>query len=185
MATSGKAKRGTRSARARSTKKSAAGKAGSRGKAGRRAKSRPVARATTARRAAAKRPRTASASPRIDPLRTLADRIVAVTVQPDDEAILALYAADVESSEPGQPPMVGLDALKQKFEMWRAMTSSASFRPRNVAICGNTILVEWEGTVTLAANGKTVAMNEVAIHEIADGRIVRERYYYDPAQLQG
>src|ERR1044072_6021262 len=129
MATS-KAKSGTRSARARSTKKPAARKTVSRAKAGR-TKSKPSARGTATRRVATKRPRRAATSPRIDPVRALADRIVAVTVEHDDAAVLALYADGVESTEPGQTPMMGLDSIKQKMEMWRAMTTSASFRPRN------------------------------------------------------
>jgi len=80
--------------------------------------------------------------------------------------------------------MVGIEAIKQKFRMWRGMTSDASFRPRAVMVDGNTIMIEWEGTVTLAANGKTVKLDEIAIHEIRSGKIARERFYYDPAALR-
>ena len=45
-------------------------------------------------------------------MRALAQRIIDVTLADDDEAILALYADDIESSEAGQPPQVGLDALR-------------------------------------------------------------------------
>ena len=37
----------------------------------------------------------------------VAKRIVDVSLGHDDEAILALYAPDIESSEAGQPPAVG------------------------------------------------------------------------------
>lgn len=117
-------------------------------------------------------------------LRALAQRIVDVTVANDDEAMLALYAHDVESREAANPPMVGLAALREKFAAWRAMVSDAAFLPRSVVADGHTVVVEWSGRVTLAATGRVVELNEVAIHEIEHGKIVRERFYYDPALLQ-
>jgi ketosteroid isomerase-like protein len=138
----------------------------------------PKSRAKPARRPAAK-PKTRK--PAADDMRALARRIVAVTLANDDEATLALYAADVESSEPGQPPLRGVDALRQKFTGWRNMVSEAHFEPRRVCVDGNTIVVEWDGRATLAGSGKTVAMHEVAIHEIRDGKIAREAYFYDPS----
>jgi len=99
----------------------------------------------------------------------------------DDEGAFALYAADVESIEPGQPPMHGIDAIRQKFAGWRSMVSSARFEPRRVCVDGDTIVIEWLGDVTLAASGKHVRLHEVAIHELHDGRIARELFFYDPS----
>jgi ketosteroid isomerase-like protein len=117
-------------------------------------------------------------------LRALAQRIVDVTVANDDEAALALYAADVESREASNPPMVGIDAIREKLKMWRGMVSDAAFAPRSVVADGKTIVIEWDGRVTLAASGRVVELNEVAVHEIEHGRIARERFYYDPSLLQ-
>ena len=116
-------------------------------------------------------------------LRALARRIVAVTTANDDEATLALYASDVESKEQGQPPMHGIDGIRQKFVGWRNMVSAAHFEPRRVVVDGNTIVIEWVGEVTLAASGKQAQLHEVAIHEIVDGKIKREAYFYDPSTL--
>lgn len=118
-------------------------------------------------------------------LRGFAQRIVDVTIANDDAATLALYSADVESKEANNPASVGLDAIKEKFAMWRGMTSDATFTPRTVVVDGSTIMIEWEGRVTLAASGRVVDMLEVAVHEIRNGRIVKERFYYDPSVLQG
>jgi len=118
-------------------------------------------------------------------LRELAQRIVDLTVANDDDASLALYGDSVESQEANNPPSVGLEAIKQKFAMWRGMVSDAAFTPRSVIADGNTIVIEWRGRVTLAASGRVAEMNEVAVHEIAGGKIVKERFYYDPAVLQG
>ena len=117
-------------------------------------------------------------------LRAFARRIVAVTQSNDDEATLALYADDVESTEQGQQPMRGLDSIRQKFAGWRSMVSDARFEPRRVCVDGNTIVIEWVGDVTLTASGKQARLHEVAIHEIRDGKIAREAYFYDPGALQ-
>jgi len=139
------------------------------------AKKKPASRARKTARAAA--PRSS------DAVRTLARRIVALTTANDDEATLALYAADVESTEQGQPPMRGIDSIRQKFAGWRNMVSEAHFEPRRVCVDGNTIVIEWVGSVTLAASGKQAQLHEVAIHEIRNGKIAREAYFYDPSSL--
>lgn len=117
-------------------------------------------------------------------LRALAQRIVDATLANDEAAMLALYAPNVESCEAGNPPSHGVEALKQKFAGWRAMVTDSAFLPRSVCADGKTILIEWDGRVTLAASGRVAELREVAVHEIENGRIVRERFYYDPAALQ-
>jgi ketosteroid isomerase-like protein len=118
-------------------------------------------------------------------LRELAQRIIDITIANDEPGMLALYAHDVESKEATNPASVGLDAIKEKFKMWQSMVSDATFTPVSVLADGNTIAIEWSGRVTLAASGRLVEMDEVAVHEIRDGKIVKERFYYDPAVLQG
>lgn len=121
---------------------------------------------------------------RNEALRALAQRIVDLTVANRDEESLALYADNVESREASNPPMVGVDAIREKFRMWRGMVTDAAFLPRSVVADGKTIVIEWDGRVTLAASGRVAELNEVAVHEIEHGKIVRERFYYDPAVLQ-
>jgi ketosteroid isomerase-like protein len=151
---------------------------------------RSVKRATGKKRAAPKRaaPKRAGAQSKArrggTDLRAFARRIVDVTRSNDDDATLALYAADVESTEQGQPPMRGIDSIRQKFAGWRSMVSDSHFEPRRVCVDGNTIVIEWVGDVTLNASGKRAQLHEVAIHEIRDGKIVREAYFYDPGTLR-
>jgi len=116
-------------------------------------------------------------------MRALARRIIEGTLANDDEAMLALYASNVESSEAGQPAEVGLDALRAKFAGWRSLTSDTAFEPRRVCVDGNVIMIEWIGRVTLAATGRHAELREVAVHEIENGKIVREAFYYNPAAL--
>jgi ketosteroid isomerase-like protein len=162
-----------------------------RGKARPKAKARPRARARVAagkgkRNPAAKAkaaPARRAAAP-IHPVRALAQRIVDLTLQQADEESLALYADNVVSVEPGMPPMTGIDAIRQKFTMWRGMVSASSWDARNVWVDGNAIIIEWVGKVTLAASGREAELAEIAIHEIDNGKIARERFYYDPRALQ-
>ncbi len=118
-------------------------------------------------------------------MRALAQHIVDLSLGHDDEAILGLYAPTIESSEAGQPPAVGLDALRAKFAGWRSMTSDSVFEPRRVLVDGNVIVIEWLGRVTLAASGRQVELREVAVHEIKNGKIAREAFFYNPAALAG
>ena len=179
-------------AKARGTKKKVVAKARPKKTAPKRKKAAPKpkkaasSRAVRAKRPAARRvaPAGRPPAPRPDPVRELAKRIIDVTLANDDDATLALYADTVESVERGAPTMTGIEALKQKFAMWRGMTSSAQFRVRKVTVDGNTIMIEWEGDVTLSPSGKQVLLEEVAVHEIENGKIARERFYYDPSVMQ-
>jgi ketosteroid isomerase-like protein len=138
---------------------------------------RPVSRQAT------RSPAARVAAPASNPVRQLAQRIVDLTINHDDEGSYALYAADVQSLEPGQPATAGIEAIKQKFAGWHAMAPQATWRARSVMVDGNTIAIEWEGDVTFAT-GKQAVLNEVAIHEVENGKIVRERFYYDRTALQ-
>lgn len=168
----------------RKTKKPAA--KGRRSTTAKRVATKPARRTQTTKKPAAKRAKPAARA--ADPqaaMRALARHIVGVSLGGDDEAILALYAPDVESKEATQPPTVGIDALRAKFAGWRSMTSDASFEPRRVVVDGNVIVIEWVGRVTLAASGRQAELHEVAIHEIRNGKIAREAFFYDPAALAG
>jgi ketosteroid isomerase-like protein len=118
-------------------------------------------------------------------MRALAQHIIDVSLSHDDEAILALYADDVESIEAGQPAASGIEALRAKFAGWRSMTTDNVFEPRRVVVDGNVIVIEWVGRVTLAASGRQAELHEVAVHEIRNGKIAREAFFYDPAALAG
>jgi ketosteroid isomerase-like protein len=147
-----------------------------------RVKAKPARRKPAARKLAG--PKTApAAAPAVNPLRELARRIVDLTIRHDDEGAFALYAPNVQSVEVGQPPTFGIEAIRQKFAGWRAMAPQSTWRARTVCVDGNTIVIEWEGDVTFAT-GKQATMREVAIHEIENGKIARERFYYDRTALQ-
>lgn len=161
------------------TKKDKSGKAGKAGKA-KSAANEAGAKKKASPEKGAKKP----AAAKKNPLRALAQRIIGITTANEEEGIFDLYADHVESIEMNMPPMVGLDALRTKFEGWNNMVAEPEFVATNVWVDGNTIVIEWVGNVTLKATGKQAQLREIAIHEIEDGKIVRERYYYDPGALQ-
>jgi ketosteroid isomerase-like protein len=76
----------------------------------------------------------------------------------------------------------GYAGLEEKMKGWEQMTSSMVANPRNVWTGKNTICIEWDSTVT-TRDGRTVKLVEVAVHEIKNGKIQSERYYYNPAAL--
>jgi ketosteroid isomerase-like protein len=170
----------TKSRKTKPTRTKAVKRAVARRKPTTTAKRKPAAKKRPAARGAAGRRGTSGAGAAT---RAFAQRIIDATLVDRDEDILALYAEQIESSEAGQPPAVGLDALRAKYAGWRGMTSDTHFEPHRVVVDGNVIVIEWIGRVTLATSGRQVEMREVAVHEIENGKIVREAFYYNPAVL--
>ena len=97
--------------------------------------------------------------------------------------MLSLYADSIESQEMGEAPTYGIEALKKKLERFNKRASSQRWHARNLWVDGQTVIVEWEAQLTLRPGGRKVVLNELAIHEIRNGQIVRERFYYDPRLL--
>ena len=156
-------------AKKRSSKKPAA-----RGKGARRA---PLKKKTGVKKAA---PKKAAASG----IEALAKKIVRMSQGPTFGAaeIRALYNPDCVSIEANGGTAVGYAGLEEKMKGWEQMTASMVSKPRNVWTGRNTICIEWDSTVT-TRDGRTVQLRETAIHEIKNGKIQSERYYYDPASL--
>jgi ketosteroid isomerase-like protein len=139
---------------------------------------------TTTRRA---KPR-ATAGPKgaatVSDLRRIARAIVTSTSVHDEKRMQSLYADSVESQEAGQMPTYGIEAIKQKTDQWNKMVSDVRWHARNLWCDGQTIIIEWEAQITMRPGNKKVLLNEIAIHEVRSGKIVRERFYYDPTLLR-
>jgi ketosteroid isomerase-like protein len=146
------------------------------------ARGKSVRRAPAKKKAAAKKaaPKKAAASG----LEALAKKIVRMSQLPSFGAaeIRELYNPDAVSVEASGATSVGYAGLEEKMKGWEQMTSSMVSTPRNVWTGRNTICIEWDSTVT-TRDGRTVKLQETAVHEIKNGRIQSERYYYNPAAL--
>ena len=97
------------------------------------------------------------------------------------EALQEFYAEDATMQENGQPARVGLAAL---IENERRMLSRARFHVRRAdsyVAQGDRVAINWVFELTIDGVGR-VRMDEIAYQQWRDGKIVRERFYYDPAQ---
>jgi len=143
----------------------------------------------TAGKAKKTKPRAAAPSPKGAPsladLRRIARSIVTATSVSDEKRMLSLYADSFESEEAGQLPTYGIEAIKQKNEQWNKMISDAKWHARNLWADGQTIIIEWEAQLTLRPGNRKALFRELAVHEVRNGKIVRERFYYDPSILGG
>jgi ketosteroid isomerase-like protein len=122
-----------------------------------------------------------SAKPVKPGVEALARKIVRATSQPDFPFV-TLYAVDCTSAEPMGEPARGHAGLEEKNARWAQMQSSSKWTSRNVWTGKDTICIEWDGEVTLR-DGRVVQLHEIAVHEIKDGKIQNERYYYNPMAL--
>jgi ketosteroid isomerase-like protein len=158
-------------------------------KARKRPSKKPARAQKVARRAPAKKKsaaKKATAKPKAPPpgLEGLARKIVRMSQGPSFGAaeIRELYNPDAVSVEANGGTSQGYAGLEQKMKGWEQMTSGMVSKPRNVWTGRNTICIEWDSTVTMR-DGRTVQLHEVAVHEIKNGKIQSERYYYNPAAL--
>lgn len=97
------------------------------------------------------------------------------------EAFEKYYADDVEMQENESPPRKGKEANRKFEQEW--MESIKEFHGaevKAVAVEGDTAIIEWFMDFTLK-DGKRKKMSEVAVQQWKDGKIVREKFYYDSA----
>ena len=114
-------------------------------------------------------------------IEALARKIVRVTQNPANFKLKDLYAEECISCEPGSgAPAEGLEALENKFNAWMAMCEEQTWKAVHVWAKGHTIAIQWEAEVKLR-DGRSVQLNEVAVHEVKGGKIVAERFFYDPS----
>jgi ketosteroid isomerase-like protein len=146
--------------------------------------SKKAARGKSARRAPARKKKAAPKKAAGSSLEALAKKIVRMsqgsTFGPDE--IRALYNPDASSTEANGGTSTGYAGLEEKMKGWSQMAAAMVSKARNVWTRGNTICIEWDSTVTMH-DGRTVRLNEIAVHEIKNGKIQSERYYYNPAAL--
>lgn len=99
------------------------------------------------------------------------------------EAIERFYADGAIMQENRQPPTVGKAAnlarelaFGDSVERWHEVTA------RSIAVDGDQVLIEWVFEYT-TREGQRIRMEEVAQQTWRDGKIVRERFFYDSATL--
>jgi SnoaL-like domain len=151
-------------------------------KAKKRSSKKPARAKKAAKRAPAKKK--AAAKPAGSGLEALAKKIVRMTQVPNFGAaeVAALYTPDCTSTEASGQTVTGHAGLEEKLKGWDQIQSGTVWKPRNVCIGKNSICIEWDSTVTMR-DGRTLQLREVGVHEIKNGKIHRERFYYNPMDL--
>jgi len=100
------------------------------------------------------------------------------------EAIEEFYAAHASMQENELPPRMGRDALvaHEKAVLSRARSvTSECVRP--VFANGDHVVIRWVFLFE-AGDGTKTRMDELAYQRWEGDRIVEEKFYYDPRQLQ-
>ncbi|WPU92685.1 nuclear transport factor 2 family protein [Mucilaginibacter sabulilitoris] len=98
------------------------------------------------------------------------------------EAINELYADNIVSHEPKGTPMElteGKNAVLDKTNQWYAMVEE--YHGGSISdpiVSGNFFSCAMDMDVTYKGMGRS-EMNEIAVYEVKDGKIVSERFHYD------
>jgi hypothetical protein len=98
------------------------------------------------------------------------------------EALQRFYHPAAIVWENQQKSRVGLDALIENEHLVLNAFSEVNGRARQVVVDGDQVAIHWHFEFTNDA--ARVSLDEVALQQWADGKIVHERFYYDPAQLR-
>ncbi|HLH02250.1 MAG TPA: nuclear transport factor 2 family protein [Bryobacteraceae bacterium] len=115
----------------------------------------------------------------------IADGIVKLCSQGKfEEATKTFYSPDIVSIEAGAPPgqsreSRGLQAVLAKGEWWGANHDVHSCKVEGPLVAGSHFAVVFRLDVTFKPENRRFQMDEVAIYKVADGKIVREEFFYD------
>jgi hypothetical protein len=100
------------------------------------------------------------------------------------EAIQEFYAEDASMQENNDPPRVGLAALLEREKQFlNSIQQMHVSRADSFLVDGDRAAINWIFEIT-DGEGKRRRLNEVAYQLWQAGKIIRERFYYDPAQRQ-
>jgi hypothetical protein len=102
-----------------------------------------------------------------------------------EEAIKNLYSKDAESIEPAKAAaqgwethIKGLDKFFEKGEKWRSMTETFhGVTVTDPIVIGNQIALGMTMDVTMKGRPRN-NFEEIAVYEVADGKIVKEQFFY-------
>ena len=98
-----------------------------------------------------------------------------------DKIVAEFYAEEVESIEPPNAPLPsakGLDAIKKKGQQFNEMVEEMHGGYSNEPIvAGNHFAVLMGMDVTMKGAGR-MKMDEIAVYEVKDGKIVKEQFFY-------
>lgn len=116
------------------------------------------------------------------PSKTIVEEFVATVVGGDHVgAIERYYHEDASMQENGAPPRVGRQTLvaHEKASLSR-LQEMRTLPAQAVFIDGDRVAINWIFEM-VGKDGKTRRLDEIALQEWRDDKILRERFYYDPS----
>jgi ketosteroid isomerase-like protein len=116
----------------------------------------------------------------MDTREVAADYAAMVAAGQMDQAAIKYWADDIVTEEamPGEMSRTeGREAGLAKAKWWYENHDIHSFRSEGPFVNGDTFLLVMEIDVT-PKGGERMQMREVVGYQVADGKVVEERYYY-------
>ena len=98
------------------------------------------------------------------------------------DAIDEFYDENVSMQDNLNPPVVGKAANRERERAFFAGITVHQNRALSTAIDGDQVVIHWLFEFT-GGDGKRYRMDQLAQQEWKDGRVVRERFYYDSASI--
>ena len=114
----------------------------------------------------------------------IADKLVAACKQGDFFGpYQTLYSPDIVSVEAGAPPgqsreAKGMDAIRAKGDWWTANHEMHSASVEGPLVAGEHFSVAFKMEITFKPENRRFTMEEIAVYKVADGKIVREEFFY-------
>lgn len=99
-------------------------------------------------------------------------------------AIANFYAEHASMQENGGAPRVGLGTLLDHERKMLSRVSSLSLRAASCLVDGDQVAINWVIDMQPKAGSAPTQLDEIALQDWAGDKIVRERFYYDPASLR-
>lgn len=99
-----------------------------------------------------------------------------------DEAYHTYYAPDVMMQENNEPPRTSLQASIDRQTQATAGVTVNEFAPRKIVVEGDHAANEWVLDIS-TPDGQHIHVEELALQTWKDGKIIHERFYYDPSQF--
>ena len=116
---------------------------------------------------------------------TVARELVALCRQGRNmEAIDRFYSPDIVSiesmgNEEMPAEMHGIDAIRGKNEWWTENNEIHSASATGPFIGEGQFAVKFDYETTFKPTGQRMEMTEMALYDVADGKIVREQFFYN------
>lgn len=96
-----------------------------------------------------------------------------------------LFSPEIRSVEPTKEGdwdvEKGFEGLKKKAEQWHGMVEEMiGGEISDPIVAGNFFSCTWKTKVKFKGAPEAVAMDEVAVYEVKDGKVVLEQFFYTP-----